>query len=264
MNICFSNTVVLRFFSLFTLAHNFDLPPTYCSANMAVQAISTDEGTSAGRISLIRKLLKPKKNRRITKKVRFHPTVLMKPIFKVDEWMKLGVDPSDLWYTPKDYKRMRLNDKISVLMQKQDKILQDDISYCFRGLEQRSFVAGFEKTKIKFLGVLTVLLEQDRQHVEYDPNIELLADRYYNNVSYDSQMEALQRGLDDEQEAFRLYRGWNMMKHDHSYEVDDLCSIDLEDSPTSSMIPVTHSSTFLAAQMIAMWESASSPSVRAR
>ena len=221
------------------------------------------------RVNFIRKLLKPKAARpksnpsRPKKKVRWNPVVLLK---KVPSTLNMrGVEASDLWYTSKDYYRMRMHDKIVVLMKNQGKLLPDDPVYCFRGLEARSFVVGREKIRARFLGVLTVLLEQDRQHVEYDSDLDLLADRYYNNVSYDSHMEALQRGLDDEQDALQVYREWDdcpNLSASTSEEDDDTVSISsCEGSPIPihKTIPVSHSSTYLAAQAIAMWELTSSP-----
>jgi hypothetical protein len=110
-------------------------------------------------------------------------------------------DLKSLWYNKSEMIGMKMHDRITInLMRKGTIQPDDDLDYCFRGLECRVRAGATQRKRSKFIAALTMILEQDRQWVENDYDVELLADRYF-KVSYDSFCNAYERAIKDEKEA---------------------------------------------------------------
>ena len=97
---------------------------------------------------------------------------------------------------------MKMHDRITFSLMRKGKIRleEKDLDYCLRGLECRTRAGAAQRRRSKFRAALAVILEQDRQWVENDYDVELLADRYF-KVSYDSLCDAYERAIKDEKGA---------------------------------------------------------------
>jgi hypothetical protein len=114
-------------------------------------------------------------------------------------------DLKSLWYNRHEMMDMKMHDRITISLMRKGKIQPDeDLDYCFRGLECRVRAGATQRQHTKFRAALTMILEQDRQWNENDYDVELLADIYF-KVSFDSFCDAYERAIKDEKEARAYY-----------------------------------------------------------
>ena len=131
---------------------------------------------------------------------------------------------NDKWYTDRDLLKLnRCNKYIIVTLRRaQNKNINlSDEEYCLRGLEEKVSIRACQQRKANIVKVIQSVLDEQQRQREVDASNPISIALISEHHSYNSKCKALQRGVDDANEALKyilpqkhgIYRPFLPLRH---------------------------------------------------
>jgi hypothetical protein len=143
---------------------------------------------------------------RLRRRVRFRDTVSVRPIKHIDDMSSEQI--SATWYGCKDFQEIKRaliqNIRIFRMSHGDNHVMTDNDEYCCRGLERHTPEGAAARKANKWNALDAVLNEQNRQRYLGVRNETILCQMYVAE-NYNSRLNALKFGIQDEKAAIAIY-----------------------------------------------------------
>jgi len=133
------------------------------------------------------------------RRVVFNTDVYVQETIHINDYTDSEFDAT--WHTRQDLKDQKAEFAVTVRMIVDGRYFGDDEFHCARGLEFRHREGAKERQSNKLKGLMSVLVEQERQQIVGEENDEKIA-QVFINANFHCRHAAHQMGLHDEEAVF--------------------------------------------------------------